>query len=192
MSYVDANYAQGMHAHELFEEAIEWLRENYDEFGFDMERDVVWTIKTYLVKAIKEQHLAYDVFSGYSMTREGRRSQSADLVIRNADRSVEVVAEFKYEPSHRRTDIQPQKLPVVFWGEAPSERGQGSVGDDVERIRHFVEAGKANVAYALFIDESGHFRHRRPFPGSRWIDWEARTPEGHKVSILWSRWPEKD
>jgi hypothetical protein len=33
-----------MHAHELFEEAIEWLRENYDEFGFDMERDVVWTI----------------------------------------------------------------------------------------------------------------------------------------------------
>ncbi len=28
-------------AHELFEEAIEWLQENYDEFGFDMERNVV-------------------------------------------------------------------------------------------------------------------------------------------------------
>jgi hypothetical protein len=99
------------------------------------------------------------------MMREGKRSQSADLVIRNDHGSVEVVAEFKYEPSHRRTDIQPEKLPVVFWGEAPSERGQGSVGDDVDRIRRFVEAGKATVAYAPFIDESGHFRHRRPFPG---------------------------
>jgi hypothetical protein len=49
-----------LNAHELFEEAIEWLRENYDVLGFDMERDVVWTIKTYLVKAIKERHLGYE------------------------------------------------------------------------------------------------------------------------------------
>ncbi len=25
--------------------------------------------------------------------------------------------------------------------------------------------------------------------GSRWIDWGTRAPDGHKVALLWSRWP---
>ena len=41
----------------------------------------------------------------------------------------------------------------------------------------------------MFVDEGSHFRHRKAHAGSQWIDWQARTPEGHKVALLWSRWP---
>lgn len=34
----------------LSEESLDWLRDNYDEFIFQAERDVVWTVQTYLVK----------------------------------------------------------------------------------------------------------------------------------------------
>jgi hypothetical protein len=172
-----------MLANQLVEDAIRWLQEHYDEFSFYQERDVVWTMQSHLAAEIRRQGLDLRVWNDYPMFREGRHAQSADLVLQDPAGRVQVAVEFKYEPSHDRLDIQRQKLPVVFWG---SE----GVAHDVDRIRRFVEDGKAHVAYALFVDEGRYFRHRDPHPGSRWIDWEARTPEGHKVALLWSRWPQ--
>lgn len=176
-------------APKLFEESIEWLKDNYDEFGFEQERDLVWTVRTHLLGVIRKERLPLAVFSGYRVAPSIR--ESADLVIVDEAGAVDVAAEFKYEPDHARTEIQAKKMnpSVVFWGAAPSEE-RGSVGHDVRRIRQFVETEAVATAYAVFVDEGGYFRHRDPFPHSRWIDWGKRTPEGHEVSILWSRWPE--
>ncbi len=55
--------------------------------------------------------------------------------------SIEIASEFKYEPSHRRTDeFSPNKLKgdVVFWDKE-------GVGKDVERVRKFAEDKKAKI-----------------------------------------------
>jgi hypothetical protein len=113
-----------------------------------------------------------------------RRSLSADLVVRDRPTGVMVAAEFRYEPAHWRTEFMamPGKLPVVVWG------AEG-VAKDVGRIRAFVEQGVASVAFAVFIDEGRHFRHRAPHQGSRWMDWDATTAGGAAPSVLWTRWP---
>jgi len=169
-------------ANELVEEAFRWLQDRYDGFSFYQERDLVWTIQSHLVAEIRRCGLDLRLWNDYQMFREGRRAESADLVLQAADGAITVAVEFKYEPSHARPDIQRQKLPVVFWG---SE----GVAHDIERVRRFVAEGKAEVAFAVFVDEGSHFRHREAHAGSRWIDWGARTPQGHRVALLWSRWP---
>lgn len=171
---------------DLFEQVIGWLRSTYDEHAFYRERDVVWTVQKRLVREIKERALPFKVFNDYRVVPQIRKS--ADLVVTSEVGDVEVAAEFKYEPSHYRDDILKNKLPAVFWGAAPSE-AKDSVGHDVERAREYVESGKAKMACSIFVDEGAHFRHRRPFPGSRWIDWKVKPSEGHSVSVLWARWP---
>jgi hypothetical protein len=100
---------------------------------------------------------------------------SADLVILDSTEVVEMAAEFKYEPSHKRNDIPSRKFSVVTWG-------YDGIAKDMERVREFVDRGKAKVAYAVFIDEGGHFhqKHLAP-PGSEWKDW------GNEVWVLSSR-----
>ena len=114
----------------------------------------------------------------------GGRARSADLVIRDADKAVVVAAEFKYEPSHRRAELLPAKLPVVFWG-------TDGVAKDINRIREFVDRGAARAAFAVFIDEGGYFRYRPAHPGTEWRDWPTSHPGGHEVSVLWACWPAK-
>jgi hypothetical protein len=169
-------------ASELAEGTFRWLQEHYDQFSFYQERDLVWTVQSHLAAEIRRGDLDLRVWNDYPMFREGRRAESADLVLQTADGTIKVAIELKYEPSHIRPDIQRRKLPVVFWG---SE----GVAHDIERARRFVAEGKAEVAYAVFVDEGSHFRHREAHAGSRWIDWKARTPDGHQVAMLWSRWP---
>ena len=94
-----------MEASELFENAIAWLKDNYGQFQFFVERDLVWTVQTYLFSQIKEYGLPYRVFNDYPILPGNRRSLCADLAILNTDSLVEVAAEFKYEPSHTRGDI---------------------------------------------------------------------------------------
>jgi hypothetical protein len=168
----------------LIEEAVDWLREHYGEFDFWVERDLVWTVQTRLRQVIRERGLPYLVLNDYPMLAGSRRSVSADLVVRDRRTGAMVAAEFKYEPAHWRTEFMamPGKLPVVVWG------AEG-VAKDVGRIRAFVEQGVASVAFAVFIDEGRHFRHRAPHPGSRWVDWDATTAEGAAPSVLWTRWP---
>src|SRR5437016_3852026 len=96
-------------------------------------------------------------------------STVADLAILSLDGRIEVVAEFKYEPSHQRHgDFAPKKLSqdFCFWSD-PS----GSICKDVERVRRYVEEHLARVAYSIFVDEGGRFRHRPAPPGSGWTDW---------------------
>jgi hypothetical protein len=168
----------------LFAEAVAWLRDHYGQFEFWVERDLVWTVQTHLRRLVGERGLSYLVFNDYPMLAGPRRSLSADLAIRDQRTGAMLAAEFKYEPGHRRPEFMaaPGKLPVVVWG------AEG-VAKDVARIRAFVEAGAASVAFALFIDEGRHFRHRPAHPDSTWVDWDAAAPGAAAPSVLWSRWP---
>lgn len=163
----------------LFEQAITWLRENYRYEQFFAERDIVWKIQARLIGQIDDQRLPFRVYNDYRM----QPGQRADLAILDASEIVLVAAELKYEPAHDRSgkDIPQTKFPVVFWS------GAGSVAKDVERVRLFVDLGLARVAYSLFIDEGGAFRHRPTHPGSEWIDWEPRSYSSRRVSVLWSK-----
>jgi hypothetical protein len=96
-----------MEATELFERAMGWLQENYANFQFFVERDVVWTMQTYIIRQIKEQGLPYRVFNDFPLLPGNRRSLCADLAILASNKNdlAEVAVEFKYEPSHRRSGI---------------------------------------------------------------------------------------
>ncbi len=168
-------------ATELFEDTMGWLKENYSSFKFFVERDIVWTVQTHIAKMIEEWRLPYKVFNDYPMLPANRRSLSTDIAIINLNSSglVDVAVEFKFEPSHSRNDILQTKFPVVVWG-------KDGVGKDVERIKEFVDIGKAKVAYVVFIDEGRHFRHRVPHSGSDWIDWKMKG-SSNEISVLWSR-----
>ena len=159
----------------LFEEALEWLHKNYASYRFYAERDLVWTVQTRLNSMIAQMGLPLQVFHGYPILPGKKQSLGADLAIVDSNGKVELTAEFKYEPSHGRTDILKTKFPVVAWG-------KGGVGHDVERVQQIVRAGRAGVAYSVFVDEGGCFhRSKRPHPGSEWRDW------GNGVWVLWSR-----
>jgi hypothetical protein len=121
----------------LLEETVAWLHENYEQFEFWVERDLVWTVQTHLRKLIGERCLSYEVFNDYPLLPGVRRALSADLVIRDPVKGVLVAAEFKYKPSHTRVEFRamPGKLPVVVWG-------ADGVAKDVVRIREFVEADR--------------------------------------------------
>ena len=164
-------------AAEVFESAIDWLRENYTRFHFFLERDIVWTIHLALLRRIDEQSLPFRISYNYPLAP----GFLADLVIFDEDDAVEIAAEFKYEPSHSRVDIPRAKLPAVFWA------GPGSVGKDVERVLQAIADGKTRVAYSVFIDEGGYCRYRDPHPGSVWLDWDCPGNPPRRVSILWSR-----
>ena len=178
-----------MDASKLFENAIAWLKEHYSQFQFFVERDVVWTVQKYLISQIKEQNLPYRVFNDYPILHvPGARSICVDLAILNQSGEVEVAGEFKYEPSHKRSniDIWPTKLKpsVVFWGDE-------GVSKDIKRVQNYIEMGKAKVAYAVFIDEDSHFSSKPPHPGSQWIQWDTADIASHRTALLWSRVPSK-
>ena len=164
---------------QLFERAIDELRKHYDEFDFHAERDVVWTVQKELARTVRELKLPFRIVSGYPIMRSPRRSLTADLAILNARGDVELAAEFKYEPAHPRQDIWPTKFPVVIWTKG------GGVLDDIERVHRCVEQGVAKTAYAVFIDEGAHFRHRDPYRGSSWLDWGVGPTR--KAAIHWCK-----
>jgi len=158
----------------LFEETLDWLKQNYSCFRFFVECDLVWTVQMHLLDSIQERGLPYKVFNDYPMLPGKHRALSSDLAILNSLDEVEVAAGFKYEPSHKRNDIPSTKFPVVFWG-------ADGVQKDIQRIQEFVRIRKAVVAYALFFDEGGSFSHPPPHPNSKWIECE------NGLWILYSR-----
>ena len=158
----------------LFESAIAWLRDHYSNFQFFTERDVVWTVQSRLLTFVDQGAAGpYKVRNDYPMMLGTR----ADLAILDAVGDVDVAVEFKYEPSHARKDILVTKFPVVSWG-------SDGVGRDVNRVQAYVGSAVARNAYAVFIDEGGHYRIRLPHPSSRWIDWGSVPRAG--VSVLWT------
>ena len=159
-------------AEELADRAIDWLRDHYDEHRFFVERDLVWTLQLRLRDLLRQANSDLRVLNDFPMIPTSRRSLSADLALISPDDRVQLALEFKYEPSHRRTDILGSKFPVVFWG------AEG-VAKDVERVRLFVAQGRAVAARSYFIDEGGYFAHRPPHEGSSWVEW----PRGRWVLV---------
>lgn len=152
-------------ANELFLESLNWLRASYERFTFYVERDVVWTIQQDLITRIRVRDLPLSVFNDYPICKVNRHSIRADLVILSREtQQVEVAVEFKYEPSHKRTDIPKSKFPVVDWKNEV-------IGKDTTRIRKFVEDGLTPMAYALLIDEGNTFSHYDLPIGSKWQEW---------------------
>ena len=160
---------------ELFESAIKTLRRQYSTYCFFAERDVVWTVQLRILKEIKRRGLPYRVFQEYKIVR-GRETRT-DLVILDAHCKVELAAEFKYEPSHKRNaniggNIPDGKLPVVDWS------GENSILEDIRKVDGYVPT-YAKTAYLVFIDEGSRFSWQKAPPGSEWRPWE------NDVSILW-------
>ena len=153
----------------LFLDALAWLEANYARFRFFAERDVVWTVQTRLLEVINQQDLPFVVRHDVPLLPGSRRGLSADLVISSEDEGMVVAVEFKYEPSHHRDDIPKSKLPVVFWG------AEG-LAKDIVRIHKFIEAERATVAYAIFIDEGSAFRHRPAHLGAHGSTGARRMP----------------
>lgn len=150
----------------LLAEALKWLDESYDRFTFYVERDIVWTIQGKLVNMIKEAHHPYKVYNNYPILRGKRRSISTDLAIIGPDQKVLLAVEFKYEPSHERTDILGDNFPVVSWG-------QDGIGKDVRRVEEFVKKRRCKCAVSVFVDEGRWLRQREPHEGCKWIDWRS-------------------
>jgi hypothetical protein len=84
-----------MKADDLFDDALEWLKENYGSFRFFVERDVVWTVQLRLLEVIAKQNLSFQIFNDYPILPGSRRSLSADLVILDDSGAIMLAAEFK-------------------------------------------------------------------------------------------------
>ncbi len=157
-----------MDAAALFEKTMDWLRDSYEEHRFFVERDIVWTAQLRLLQEAERAKLPCRILNDYTLFEKTR----PDLAILNGG-AVEVAAEFKYEPSRaRRGEFGDGKFPVVDWR---------AVEKDAQRVHDYVAQGRAKTAYAVLIDESGHFRNRVPHPGSEWRDW------GNGVWALWTK-----
>ena len=170
-----------MEAAELFENTMAWLEEHYGEFRFFKERDVVWTVQTQIIQEIEDNNLPYRVFDEFPIATGNGSSQSTDLAILNGRGLVEVAIEFKYEPSpdrksNRGGDILHSKIecPVVSWS---------AVVQDIERVCSYVDQDRADIAYAVFIDEGSRIygSHRQPPRGSEWLYW------GQGRRVLWTQ-----
>ena len=164
----------------MFQDVIAWLRDTYDDRTLFVERDLVYTVQVRLWREVRERGFDWSVFNDYPMLPGPRRALCADLAILSGRGDGLLAAEFKFEPSHSRADLLTHKFPVIGWADSLK---------DISRIREFVSAGKVPIAYAVLVDEGRFFRSRQAHDGGEWVDWDARAPTGHAVSILWSRWP---
>lgn len=183
-----------MEATELFENAMDWLRQHYDEYRFYLERDIVWTVQVKLIDEVLENDLPYTIFSDYSLSQ----GNLIDLVILADDGAPIVAAEFKYEPSEGRRFFARIHRGQNSWT-APKGRftvdkrtmigsrfrtvAWVNVTKDVERARHYANRRIVRTAYSIFIDEGGsrRFQGKTPPPGSEWRDW------GERRRVLWSK-----
>jgi hypothetical protein len=130
--------------HRLIGDALDWLRETYPQHGFGVERDVVWTLHRWLTA--RAAALGCRVWTDYPMVRGPRRALSADLAVVDSANTILSAAEFKFEPSHIREDVQKQKLPVIGWA---------GVLADIVRIGDWVAIGRAGSGWAVCVDEGG-------------------------------------
>lgn len=184
-------------ASNVFEETLDWVKEKYEEFGFHKERDITWTIQKKITEIITDNNLPYKVYDEYPIKPGNHRSICVDIAILNKDftprqgSTIEVAAEFKYEPDHKREDMltyyydvegnKKTKFPLVFWREG--------VGKDIENAKEYFSSKLAKASYSIFIDEGGYFRSYATFVGSRWIDFPLNSDKSKKISMLLFKLP---
>ena len=170
-------------AEAVFLDALNWLGRTYGNRVFYVERDIVYTMQGRLNELISEGSTGWKVYNDYPMLPGPRRSLSADLVLVSPDGLVAVAVEFKYEPCHARHDVLKNKLPVTVWKD---------IVKDTERVRQFVDQGKAQVAYAVVIDEGGDYLARRDL--AVYADrqsWSGSPRHEHPVEALIFRYPQR-
>ena len=151
-------------ANSIAQQAIDWLREAYDQYVFYVRRDVAWTLQMHLAKLVRQAAVDLRVFNDYPVLQSKPRPYYADLVLVESDGSIDVALEVSYEPAHGRPDIPESRFPMVFWGE--------DVIQDMQRAQEYVRRRAARASWSLFIDEGGHFRERVIPPGGEWQDWD--------------------
>jgi hypothetical protein len=172
-------------AFQLFEEAILWLKNNYGQYHFFTERDIVWMLQLHLIEEIQKQNLSLQVFDNHKV----RSGIQVDLaIVSRSDGSVPLVAELKYEPDHRRVDISHGKLnpSKVFWD---SEKNHGVV-QDYKRIVGLVDSSLTYAGFVLFIDEGGHHAWRDAPTGCIWChDWGKSPYSDNEIAALFFKYP---
>lgn len=162
-------------AQTLMLDGLSWLQDSYDQHRFFVERDLVWTLQRWLLRETDARGLPFRIFNDYGVEPGPRRSLSADLAILGDSKVPLLAAEFKFEPSHRRNDIDRRKFPVTDWD---------GICHDVERIRRWVHGGFIGEGIAVFIDEGGSVRRRRHAETDcEWADWEPYGADASAVSV---------
>lgn len=174
---------------EIFYEVLDEVQQNYPNYGFIVERDLVWTMQKLLMAKFKELSLDYRVFNDYPIERGTNRALSVDLAVVHNDifykdvldakAQAELIVEFKFEPSQRRAEILSHKCPVVSWSK---------VIHDIDRISRFIQTNKARTGVTIFIDEYGlHLKDSNSYPNTaNWNNWGTYSTDFLDVKLLLS------
>jgi len=143
----------------LFETALDWLRENYDDFLFRREDDVVTVLWGRMVRMAKAENLPLDVDYEQNFTVSFGRLQ-CDIIVFSAERKPLLCAEVKYEPARSRPDIAKRALKHSRPEHLLPGHGLKGHRCDIERIPHYVEEAGVEVAYAVLVDENSYHYSR--------------------------------
>lgn len=175
---------------DVFDKALQWLGEDYCKFCFFVERDIVWTLQGRVAMLLRDEKLSerYKVINDYTVIKKRPRGLSADLAILDrASGGVVLAVEVKYEPSRERMDldIPRSKFPRTYW------KGLFSVELDIERIKKYVGEGRARAAWAIMIDEGGHFFNKEvDLMGGVWESWGKPDSLWPNLSVFKFHQPE--
>jgi hypothetical protein len=184
-------------AGQLFESALEWLRENYDQFLFRNENDIVTVLWARMVKVAKAQGLPFEVDyeQSFSVSSFERRLQ-CDIVVFGTNRKPLACIEVKFEPARTRPDTALRAPKIGRIQHLLPGHGLKDHHCDIERLPLYVEKVGAEVAYAVFIDEDSH--HHASFDssqlpvGTSWIVWTPKARDGFKTAVMLAQFPAVD
>jgi hypothetical protein len=163
----------GGSAEDVFLSALDWLRSNYRAQQIFNERDVERALQSRMTWLIAERRLPLRVFHAYPMERGPRRSLAVDLAVLDDQGAVALGIELKYEPANEREgrDIWTGKLPVTEWR---------AIKRDFERLRRWVDDGRAALGYTVLVDEGSRYRARLPVDEVQ--EWERRRT-GYETTV---------
>jgi hypothetical protein len=169
-------------AEDFFRDALQWLAATYPRHGFSSERELVGALQLRLSQIVRREGILFwRVFNDSPGMSGAQRPLSADLVIAEEATGVLLAAEFSFEPHHERHDIPAGEFPGCTWKD---------IEKDCMRATEFVAQGKAQVAYAILVDEGGCFKERTLSMGQTWSRWRGDRPDSgpwvlsHRVPTL--------
>jgi hypothetical protein len=167
---------------DMFQRAFDELVRGYDGWRFFCERDIEWTLQRTLWRDIDRLALPLAAFNQYPILP----GQHLDLALTRpsllgaafgatSSSAIPVGVELKYEPSHARRDIAPSKFDVCDYN---------AVMRDVDRITAWLDGGRIDEGFAVFIDEGGRFSHRPAHPRGEWRT--VTTGGGSNIHVHWA------
>src|SRR5579872_5529842 len=148
----------------IVEDTLAWLQEHYEDHLCWNEADLVCVIWDCLRRRIAAGSLPLTVRNQHDLkfTDQSKTSRKKpDLAILDLTGRTLVVVEVKYEPSRSRPEITAPPKISIWQHLIPGCHGAG-MQTDIEKVRKFVEAGHAEVGYALFVDEDSRFVDKVP------------------------------